>query len=269
MLAQELKNLIDDANRSLVDTGRFPVGWPDRYRSVLHQIVSLCNGATWPKELFASLHYISTHLCVRYRARKDSVANRIAETEAILDSVQLETELILWTAVTKLPHGKMECLLGNDEMKLITLCFGEYSPVQPVTDETSFKAWKTSYLECLGKIEENLRRNDDWNKWLCIALHFAAFYVDLYQQQDIDLGESCESNVASRELSSLFVRLSDWIENDRVLKLIQLWLNSTCKDRNASALPHLGKVRPRTGQFVSVRTATELLIQSTVTASFG
>ena len=269
MLAQELRDLIEHANISLIDTGRFPVGWSDHYRSVLSQIVGLCNGATWPKELFASLHYISTHLCIRYRARKDSIANRIAETEATLGRIQLETERILWTAVTTLPSGKTEGVRGNDETTLISLCFGECSPLQPVTEETSFKAWKTSYQACLGNVQENMRRTDDWNMWLCVALHFGAFYVDLYQQQDIDLGENCERRMTNKELSSLLVRLSASIENERVLKLIELWLDSTHKERNASGLPYLGKPRPRTGQFISVRTATELLIQSSVNASYG
>lgn len=267
MVERELRKLVDDANTSIVDTGRLPDGWFEQYQSTLGKIANMYDGATWPKNVFAPLHYVSTHLCLRYNARKGSVAVRIAETESTLGRVHLETDVFFWTAVTRVPHWDTESLLGADEAALISLCFGGLSPVQSVTEGTSFVEWKKSYQECLGKLQEKVRRDDQWTKWLCTAFHFAAFYVDLYQQQNIALNHDRECVTTDSVVPSLVSRLSDYIENQRVLRLIEVWLESASIGRNSTGVPQLGEPRPRTGQFVSVRTATELLIQSSIEAA--
>ncbi len=267
MLSRELRTLIYDANSSLVDTGRFPDSWFEQYQSTLGKIANIYDGASWPKDVFAALHYVSTHMCLRYNARKESVAARIAETESTLGRIHLETDVFFWTAVTRVPHWNTESLLGADEAALISLCFGGLSPVQPVTEETSFVEWKNLYQECLGKIQEKVRRDDHWTKWLCIAFHFAAFYVDLYQQQNIALNHDRECVTTDSVVPSVVSRLSDCIENQRVLRLIEVWLESANICRNSTGVPQLGEPRPRTRQFISVRTATELLIQSSIEAA--
>ena len=217
MIMRELRKLVDDANTSFVDTGRLRDGWFEQYQATLAKVSDTYDGASWPKEVFAALHNVSTHLCLRYNARKESVAARIAETESALGRIHLETDVFLWTAVAGVSHWDAEPLLGADEAELISLCFGGLSPVQPVTEETSFVAWKKSYQEHLGKLQETVRRADHWAKWLCTAFHFAAFYVDLYQQQDIDLDAERAGATSNNIIPSLTSRLSDYIENHRVV----------------------------------------------------
>ena len=104
---------------------------------------------------------------------------------------------------------------------------------------------------------------DNWPKWLCVAIHFAAFYVDLYQKQDIDLINSSEhQEAASSGIGEVTSELSRIIHNRRVTQLIKLWLCSASADRDSSGLPVLGVTRPRTGQLISVRTSSELFLQT-------
>ena len=264
MIAHELRTLVYDANSSLVNSGRFPDGWLEMYQATLAKVADSFNAISWPKDVFAALHYVSTHLCLRYHAWKAFEANRNAETECTLGKIHLETDVFFWTAVTRVSHWDAEPLVGANEAELISLCFGGLSPVQPVTEETSFVTWKKSYQEHLSKIQETARRSDHWAKWLCTAFHFAAFYVDLYQQQDITLEGERACLTPSSVIPSLTCRLLDYIENHRVLRLIEVWLESASIGRNSVGLPQLGESRPRTGQFISVRTATELLIQSSI-----
>lgn len=264
MIAHELRTLVYDANSSLVNNGRFPDGWLELYQTTLAKVSYAFDGALWPKDVFAALHYVSTHLCLRYNAWKAFETNRNTETECTLGRVHLETDVFLWTAVTRVPRWDAEPLLRADEVEFISLCFGDLSPVQLVTEESSFVAWKKSYQEFLGKLQEPVRRADHWAKWLCTAFHFAAFYVDLYQQQDIALDHERACATANNEIPSLTSRLSDCIESHRVLRLIEVWLESASIGRNSAGIPQLAEPRPRTGQFISVRTPTELLIQSSV-----
>lgn len=264
MIAHELRRLVYDANSSLVNYGRFPEGWLELYQAALGKIAGSFHGASWPKAVFADLHYVSTHLYLRYHAWKAFEENTNTETECTLGRIHLETDVFLWTAVTGVSHWDAEPLLGADEGELISLCFGGLSPVQPVTEETSFVAWKKSYQEHLGKLQETVRLADHWAKWLCTAFHFAAFYVDLYQQQDIALDDERACATSNNIIPSLTSRLSDYIENHRALRLIEVWLESASIGRNSAGIPQLGEPRPRTGQFISVRTPTELLIQSSV-----
>lgn len=262
MDARELRRLVDLANQTIINTGLLPIGWGDEYHSALIHIVKMNNKATWPKDIFAIIHYVSTHLCLRYYARKSSAADRVAETEATLGKIQLATELALWTAVTTVPCKRGEGTFGDDEETLIALCFGDQSPLQTASEEKPFKVWKCLYQSCLENLKSNMTQSSDWNKWLCIALHFGAFYIDLYQQQEIDLGEEHEHRCDNGEILSLLESLSDCINNRRVITLIKIWLDSASEVRNASGIPRIGRLRSRTGQFDSVRTATELLIQS-------
>ena len=264
MLSRELRKLIYNANSSLVETGQLRNGWFEEYQAALAKVANSYNGASWPKDVFAAIHFVSTHLCIRYNARKESVAAEIAETESTLGKICLETDIFLWTAVTEVPRWDRESLLTADEAELISLCFGALSPVHPVTEETSFVEWKKSYQECLGRLQVKVGRDDQWRKWLCIAFHFAAFYVDLYQQQDIALNDNQECVEGKSVVSLLMSRLSKCIENQRVLNLIELWLKSASIRRNSVGVPQVGEPRPRIGRFISVRTSTELLIQSSI-----
>ena len=261
MIAKDLRDLGCVASSSLIETGRFPDGWLEAYRLGLAQASNLYSGESWPKELFASLHYASTHLCLRYYARKETAAARIAETETTLGGVHLDTEVFFWTEISKLQHWKSTEAPNKHEETLVSLCFGSASPVTATTDRTMSREWQQSYERCLGSLQSMLRHSDNWNKWLCVALHFAAFYLDFYRQRDIDLGLNSETG-ADATASPLVARLSDSIENQRVLALIELWLKSTACERSMTGVPKLGKARLRTEGFVSVRTATEILIQS-------
>ena len=264
MIIRSLKELVDDAKASLMNTGRFRDGWLEEYQATLEKALDFYDGPSWPKDVFSSLHFVSTHLCLRYLAHKGRAAASIAETESILGRIHLETEVVLWTAVTRVPRWDTEPLLGANEVELISLCFGSLSPVQPVAEQTSFVTWKNAFNERLDNLREAVRRADHWSKWLCTALHFAAFYVDLYQQQDFSLDEESACGAANSVVHKLISKLSNHVDNHRVLRLIEIWLESSSIGRNSSGLPQVGKPRPRTGQFISVRTPAELLIQSSM-----
>lgn len=256
MIHEKLGKLVHLANRCIVGTGRFPTNWTDHYHAALVTVACEYDGPFWQKSLFAELHYVSTHLCLRYKTWSASESTSNHETEESLRKIQSDTEIFMWHALAKLPSWTE--LIDGEEQQLVSLCFGNSGPVGAVGTTPSFQDWKKSYLECLNRVHNPLLRKNEWSKWICVALHFAAFYVDLYQQQEIDLSDA----VDAKKHSAILEALARHISNHRVLSLIGLWLNTTGADRNSSGVPRLAKYRPRTGQFISVRTATELLIQS-------
>lgn len=256
MICEELGKLVDQANQCIVDSGCFPTNWTEHYRAALATVEVAYDGPFWPKRLFAELHYVSTHLCLRYKRWRTSESTGNHETEESLREIQRDTEIFMWHALAKLPIWTE--LIEGEEQRLVSLCFGKLGPAEAVSTTLSFQDWKKSYLECVGRVQDTLLRRNEWSKWICVALHFAAFYVDLYQQQEIDLSEA----VDEQKPSAILEALARHIGNHRVLALIRLWLNTTGAERDSSGVPRLAQYRPRTGQFISVRTATELLIQS-------
>lgn len=252
--------LVDQANESLLETCRFPEGWRERYQSELRALAHTYQGATWPKGIFAALHYASTFLCLRYHA--SSIAKRDPVTKAVLGDVQLQTDVFLWSEAGKLPNWTADAVLENDtERRLVSLCFGKCSPVDDLTTNAPFAQWREAYLECVRALQERLKQAGEWNKWVCVALHFASFYLDLYRQRTVDLGSAGEHRLPDNVPPALRASLASRIESRRVRRLIELWLNATAVDRDGSGIPKLGNARPGMEQCLSVRTPTEVLIQ--------
>ncbi len=261
----ELTALVSDATTSLLNRAEFPAGWTTCYQSLLRDSAIQYGGDVWPKRLFSILHYVSAHLCLRFQL---SVARGVTfhqDVKHTLGVVQMETESFLWREACHSRHWTQSGSSRFEESELISLCFGPTSPVKKVATNTTFTGWRQAYLERISAVQPRLDSDDDWNKWLCLALHFAANYLEMYQQQEVDL----ENAEIVRDLPQECINidlLSRHIENDRVLRLIRAYIYAADADRTSTGIPKVASNRPRTGWTISVKTATELLIQSSVAA---
>ncbi len=253
----DLPALVRDSNQTLVESGAFPEDWLSLYRSALNDL-SNARGTSWPKDMFAAVHYASTHLGLRYLVWRSSVGASNVESESVLGLVQFESDCFLWKSVRDLPAWNSECEGNDPESSFLELCFGKASPV---THDLSLPAWSSMYNEHLRILHHSKGLERRWSKWFCLALHFASFYLELFQYRDIDLSEDPEIPGSPADIDALVESLRRSIENERVLKLIQLWLSSATLDRDASGLPVIGIVRPREERVISVRTSTEIFLQ--------
>lgn len=261
MNVEELRNLVELANQSVVETGQFPDGWWPLYASAISEAADVYAAGIWPKQLFAAFHYASTHLGLRYIAWRSTADSANEKTESLLNQIQLETELFFWRSACDAPSWQIGQDVTTPESVFIELCFGEASPL---SDDSSCALWKQSYEECLIRLQESKLTGRDWSKWFCVALHFSAFYLDLYQQRDFELQSNVESHDVTNEIDEVIGALSHKIVNERVIGLISIWLRSATVERDASGLPKVGVIRPKTGVAVSVRTLSELFLQMSV-----
>lgn len=261
-----LRNLLDAACASLIGTGRFPDAWPDRYRAELPRLDGKSGETTWPKELFAGFHVASTYLSSRYLVWKSVNPPGHRDTEILLGMVQLETDLRMWNQVAELPHWNFDPRLSADEKEWISLSFGERPPVEENYGPAVFPERNALFLERLERIGKLIAGRAEWNRWLCLALHFAGFYADLDRQRDVNLGDAASKEGSSDAIRTVVAKLADRIRNRRVLNTIELWLRSAGIERTATGIPGIGKPRKRSGQFVSVRTPCEVFIMRALTS---
>ena len=255
---------------TLQQTGRLPESWVRKYLAEIHDARASFDGATaWPKRVFQALHFSSMHLPMRYDvwARSTNTAN--SKTEQVLAEIRFETEAYLWSSLSGVDRWKLnvasnnEVAAGKSAISLIDLCFGDISPVVEVDRSTAFRSWKDSYEECLRNIELDWKTAVCWPKWICMAIHYASFYIDLFQSQCIDVAQvatEVEDDTLRRRIDDVIHELGKEIKNEASLNLIRLWLSACGCDRDSSGLPRVGVRRPRTGQFISVRTPSEVFL---------
>lgn len=261
MNVEDLRNLVELANQSVVETGQFPDGWWPLYQSKISEAASVYDGGVWQKQVFGACHYASTHLGLRYMAWRSTADSANEKTESVLNQIQLETELFLWRSACDAPSWQSDQHVTTQESAFIELCFGEASLFG---EDSSRGLWKKSYEDCLNKMQESKLSASDWSKWFCVALHFSAFYLDLYQQRDVEPLSSSESHDVTSQADEIIGMLSHKIDNECVLGLISLWLRSATVERDASGLPKIGAIRPKTGGTISVRTSSELFLQMSI-----
>ncbi len=148
------------------------------------------------------------------------------------------------------------------ECELVELCFGESSPVVEIDQESSFGSWQTKYETCLRAIEDSSASKINWSKWLCVAIHFAAFYIDLFQYRALDFVEIQEmAGEHSAEIRNLCTELRGVIHNKFVVRLVEVWLRTIEIERDGSGLPRIGVIRPKSERFISIRTSSEIFLQ--------
>ncbi len=258
MNVDDFRNLVEQANQSVVETGQLPKGWWPLYKSAISEVAGSYDGGFWPKQLFVACHYASTHLGLRYMAWRSTADSANEKTESVLSQVQLETELFFWRSACDAPCWQSDPQVTTAERTFIELCFGEASPLG---ENSSGASWKQSYEDCLNKMQESKFSSSDWSKWFCVAIHFSAFYLDLYQQRDVELLSSEASDDRTSKIDETIGMLSHKINNERVAGLISLWLRSATTNRDSSGLPKVGDTRPKDWETVSVRTLSELFLQ--------
>ena len=256
--------------QALLQTGRLPESWVPKYLATIQDACSSFDGATvWPKQVFQAFHYSSMYLPLRYDVWATSANTSNSKTERSIAEIRFETEMYLWSSLSGVDRWKRhlastnEVAFGKNGARLIELCFGDISPVGEIDQSASFRTWKDSYEECLRNIELELKTTDCWPKWIYMAIHFASFYIDLFQSQCIDLVRMAielEDDTLRTRIDDVIRKLRIEIENDAVLNLIRLWLSSCSSKRDSSGLPKIGDRRPRTGQFISVRTLSEVFL---------
>lgn len=263
MTLLDLKQLVAEANISLIESGSLPSGWDSRYYKVLSWVESEFSGNYWHREVFSQIHYVSCHLNLRYKARNGQAAQLSQCPFSQFVDIQRRSDIFLWNSICELPHWERQSLSAA-EYRLLSLCFGEYNPLHEIAHHELLLRWKELYIDCVESVREHLRSHEKWSKWLCIALHFSSFYLDLYFQREISLDNRGMKSAENNDLKDLISRISMVVENRSVLALIELWLNSVDLDRTVDGIPVVGK--PRLGQqhLVSVRTVTELLIQTSI-----
>lgn len=251
----------------LVERGEVPSQWVDAYHEFLYEVRSDARGQSeWDRRLFQPLHYASTHLGLRYGVWKSSSGSSNADTEKLLSDIQFETEEYLWSALPDMPCwsppvGAAAIHLGPDDRALIAMCFDQMSPVCETEDGGSFHSWKRNYEDTLRGCASRWGAKVLWPRWVCMAIHFASFYIDLYQAREIDLEfDSQRRDERSARTERVLATLGRSIANENVLRLIRVWLLACDLNRDVSGLPMIGKVRRRTGQFISVRTVSELFL---------
>lgn len=259
--------------KDLIEKGVFPESWMSRFKvSVANLAFATQRKWCWPKKAFQALHYCSMHLPLRYDIWRNGTPRTDLETELSLTEVQFATEEYLWSAVADLPSWRvvsaddMSNTLNENDAELVELCFGEQSPVHLLSQGESFHSWKEDYVRCLMQSGATWVGEEEWPKWLCMAIHFASFYVDLYQTQELSLGAPVVESRYEAEVATLVDRLRLYIDNQNVLLLIGLWLAKCGTRRSASGLPRIAQTRPATGQFISVRTISEFFIQEAITS---
>jgi hypothetical protein len=241
-----------------MNTASLTNDWQNRFNGQMDTLQYTLTATYWNKTLFAQLHYLSTHLCLRLQA--SSIADTVLRKQSseMLADMEIKIEKFFWGSVIRL--GRWEVgPTSKDESELVRLCFGATSPIQNMSDQVSFREWREHFETCLSCLSKRLISEREWNKWTCMALHFAAFYIDLYQQQEIQLQPLLvnDSKYFHDELNGLKMLF----DNPFVLSLIKVWIDSKGAAKSSSGLPLLASPRARTGQFISVRSPVELLIQ--------
>jgi len=258
--------LVQDAQREIINSGCFPNNWWQRYAPLIETSQELPNEPDWSKRLFIPLHHASTHLILRYNTWSMSNKSHNPETEQTFDKIQFQTECFFWSSVAQLPRwdkiARNTSGLSTTELKIINLCFGEDSPVHESNENDVFRKWKNAYTNCINETMISHKEKDRWPKWLCVAIHFAAFYIDLFQSRTVPVNlYKGLSNKNDAKSDFVVSQLSSKIYNQSVLELIRFWLNSTSLRRDMTGLPDAGELRPRTGQFISVRAISEIFLQ--------
>lgn len=257
-----------DGENPLIETGELRAVWIAEYRSFLQQArAEWLREAAWPRKAFEAMHQATVHLPLRYNVWSRFEKRRNIATESALSSVRLETELLLWSCLCDLrkwPRGEngSASLLDRDDCSLIDLCFGAPSPVGVVDETTSFRGWQKEYERALRVAHVKWKDEPFWPQVLSMAVRFASVYVDLFQIREVDLSASYLSEAQQvAQINEVVEGLRIPINNEYVLSLIRIWLESSGMNRDGSGLPAIGVVRARTGQFVSVRTISEMFLE--------
>lgn len=254
--------------QSLLDSGRFSASWLTSFQSAIEALSSSClRSQSWPKKVFQSLHYASTHLPLRYRVWATSSHTRNIHTEYELSELRFSAESYLWSSLFGLPRwsdspsAEDPAFLSEHDARLIDLCFGLASPVCAAEKATSFQSWAEEYDACLRFSSQRWTKKSHWPKWLCMAVHYASFYIDLFQMRDFELTAVFEEDeIRACKIREILDGLKTHISNDSILSIIRIWLETCSANRDSSGLPLIGTLRPRTGQFRSVRTTSEVFL---------
>lgn len=251
---------------SLRQTGEIDPLWRDSFLLEMQKSEPTpSSGLTWSKQYFQALHYVSMHLGLNYRSWTVLERAKNEETAQILADLQFATEAHLWSSLNSLTSTA--AVSASDDTDLISLCFGDNAPLRIVDLTTSFRPWKQNYERYLKNCEQQWKHSETWPKSLCMAIHFASFYIDLFQSRCVDLYQTpVENSQHATRIQQIATHLGRFIKNELVLHLIRLWLRSCQFKRDAAGVPEIGANRPRTGQFVSVRTMSELFLLSDVMA---
>jgi hypothetical protein len=245
---------------ALRQTGEIDPLWRDSFvLEIQKSDLAPIDDLTWPKQYFQALHYVSMHLGLSYRSWTVLERGKNEETAQTLADLQFTTEAHLWSSLNSLTSTA--AVSASHYADLISLCFGDNAPLKIVDLTTSFRPWKDEYERCLKQCAQQFKHSEIWPKSLCMAIHFASFYIDWFQSRCVDLRQTTVDNSQhANRIQEIVDHLGGFIKNESVLHLIRLWLCSCQFKRDAGGVPEIGAHRPRTGQFVSVRTMSELFL---------
>ena len=80
----------------ILENGRFPVGWFDKYLKLLEEANQLWQPEScWPKKLVAAIHFTSFYLEIRYKAWCKFHGDRNTQTEDFLAKIRVRSEFFL------------------------------------------------------------------------------------------------------------------------------------------------------------------------------
>jgi hypothetical protein len=86
----------DNPFQHILDNGRFPRGWVDKYMTLLGSIIRIWGDAPeCPREVYSSIHYASFHLSERYDAWHKLRGLRNKKTEISLAKLRSISEVFL------------------------------------------------------------------------------------------------------------------------------------------------------------------------------
>lgn len=249
---------------SLRETGTLPEPWIHEYRSFVAAIHLRYGPGVMsiPREVFQGMHYVSTHLPLSYNVWKALSQHECLLTKSHLSQIIRTTEFFFWRSLEGIPKwdsaASRQLPAFNDAaVSLVELCFGLHSPI-PASHNSreSFVAWNERFITSLHECSQ-IREQSEWPKWICIAIHFASFYLELVHRRAVDVTQvGVNGNTA--EECQVIDGLRSTITNEEVLKLIALWLASVEVPRDNAGLPSVGTLLPRNNQSVSVRTECEV-----------
>jgi hypothetical protein len=268
--ANDLYEFVVGLGEELVHSGELKTSRATQYTNFVQDATgNWSRDTTWPHRAFQAFHYASLYLPLRYYVWSNAKGKRQLGTEEVLPVVLRETEMYLWSCLlqsAKWPSDRLShhaLGLDSNDRKIIDLCFGVASPVGPIESGESFAQWKTQYEQAVRVGSAKWKNEEMWPQVLCMAIHFASLYVELFQIRNIELtGNYAANDQGSRQSEPIIAGLMRYINNERVLALIRIWLDTCGMKRDDSGLPAIGTLRERTGQFVSVRTMSEVFVSS-------
>ncbi len=92
---------VADPSHSLVNSGRFPDGWVERYLALLEEATRRWKDQpSWPRELVAAIHFASWYLGIRYEAWRGFKKSSNTATADQLATIRTPSEFFLLAALT-------------------------------------------------------------------------------------------------------------------------------------------------------------------------